>query len=144
MVIVNSQDVLKALDAFPAMIRNANKQLPRPALVNANPERFLLYSWTQAGIAERLNRFDRVMYTCMAMPGDQTSKTKRHMTDDGVYIKYQEEYRPCIRSCKKRVYPDPEVYCPLRHLGHRDLVDAWNEAQDVEEQRTIARRNSRT
>lgn len=122
MVIVNSQDVMRSLDAFPAMIRNSSAY--PTTLLNANPETFLLDSWTRAGIRKRVRRFDRVSYICMTA-GDQTSWGIAHqMSEDGVHVKKPDEYKDARETCN-RSSADPEVYCPLRQAGLQQIVDAW-------------------
>ena len=69
--------------------------------LNDNSEKFLLESWQKSGIAERLQRYDAPFYTC-AMPGDHSTRSRpEFMGEDGVYVKYSDEYYDAITNRQK-------------------------------------------
>jgi len=100
-VIANSNDILKTLDVYPALLTSPYRYINHPEMKNFNPEELLKVRWTENGLMQRVKRFERVMFTCW-VDGDSSRgfKTKKR-TREGVKLKYETEYKLSKATCAK-------------------------------------------
>jgi hypothetical protein len=99
-MICNSGQIMKALDIYPNVIRHPTKYVDH-IWFDGNPEKLIARRWKEENLWDDLRRFDRVMFTC-AEEGDKTrwQVRSKERTSEGVYLKYELEYRQTKCICK--------------------------------------------
>lgn len=100
-VVVNAKDLLPVLDILPNVLRKPNWYARLLGLPSGNPEKLIKRRWHDMGLMPRVERFERIMFTCGAN-GDPTRwrKMSEKMVEEGVYLKYPKEYNASLATCK--------------------------------------------
>jgi hypothetical protein len=99
-LIVSSSHVLAALDILPPLLQNPEPYSKLLKWRSGNPEKGLLRRWTENGLGDLIQRFDRRMFTC-GEPGDMTRwrTLSGDTVPEGVQLKYQHEYNANYATC---------------------------------------------
>lgn len=110
-LVANSQQITKALDIYPNPIHYPSKYVDSIWL-HRNPEQMIKRRWIEENLWDDTKRFDRVMFTC-ADVGDKTRWQGRseRKAEEGVYLKYVEEYNQTKCVCGGQKWSDGEKRC---------------------------------
>lgn len=100
-LVVNSTNVLKALNVLPPLLANPEKYQENLGRVKSNTEQLLYQRWTEEKLGDSIGRFRRMFFTC-AQPGDVTRYKKMgNVTPEGVHLKYVDEYEASRGTCER-------------------------------------------
>jgi hypothetical protein len=101
-LVVSSKDLLQALDILPPVLANPHNYKQLIGRRVANSERLLSLRWKEEGLFPLVRRFPRTMFIC-AMDGDIStlSAIAPNETNEGVHLKYEEEYIDSVRNCNE-------------------------------------------
>lgn len=100
-LVVNSRDVLDALDILPELLKNPERYQDCISKKHCKPESLIKKRWQAMGLDSRVRRFPRMMFTC-ATEGDTTrwKKMSDEIVPKGVHLKYKAEYRESQKNCE--------------------------------------------
>jgi hypothetical protein len=110
-VVANSQQITKALDIYPNPVHYPSKYVDS-IWFHRNPEQLIKRRWIEENLWDDTKRFDRVMFTC-ADAGDQTrwQGPSKNKAEEGVFLKYVEEYNQTRCVCSGRKWSDSGKNC---------------------------------
>lgn len=100
-LVVSSQYLLDALDILPGLLKDPETYKDDISHQQDNPEKLILRRWKVMGLAQRIRRFPRMMFTC-AVSTDTTRwmKMTDYVAPEGVHLKYVTEYKGSHQNCR--------------------------------------------
>lgn len=118
-LVANSQQIMKALDIYPNPIHYPSKYLDS-TWFHRNPEQLIKRRWIEENLWDDTKRFGRVMFTC-ADVGDKTRWQGRseRKAEEGVYLKYVEEYNQTKCVCGGQKWSEDEKKCENSRFSRR-------------------------
>jgi hypothetical protein len=101
--IASNKTILSALDILPPLVRNPEEYQEQVQTYPYNTERFLLLRWEQEGLKPLIQRFNRTLFLVASSKDSTRWKPKgNYIKNLDVYLKYSQEYRLSIKSCRAR------------------------------------------
>ncbi len=98
-VVVHQRDLLKVLSVVDPMLQDPNGLRERMSYSNEwNLEKYLQFSFREAGILARIKRFPATMYTVRAASGHTRWQGGQLSKSLGYHIKYEEEHRKFLMA----------------------------------------------